>query len=333
MPYRPDGDFLQDDDPPWDVAPEEPEGGGWWKWAVAVASLALFGGVVWYAYSTGATGPIGPIRTVEAEAGPYKVKPQNPGGEIIPDQDKLVFNEAVGRVTDTEDMLGDEAEAPQAKPESVPVRKFVPPPPPPKPEPPPKPVEAAPTEPTSQVAAAQPPAPQSPMSPAPASRAPGVQAAAAQATPTPAHPPPVPPAAPPAAAKSATAPTFAPVPVQVKTAETTPPAKADAHPPATAAPVPPPPAAAEHKPSGGKTPMVQLGAYASEAGAMESWAQVQRKQGSIVAGLSPRVMKVEAPGKGELFRLVIGPFADRPAAVTVCTQLKAEGRDCIVNAY
>ncbi len=328
MPYRPDGDFLQDDDPPWDDAPQEPEGGGWWKWAVAVASLALFGGVVWYAYSTGATGPIGPIRTVEAEPGPYKIKPQNPGGEIIPDQDKLVFNEAVGRTTETDDMLGDEPEAPQAKPESVPVRKFVPPPPPPKPEPPPKPPEAVPPRAAETAPAAS--------APHAAPAEPAQHTATPAAVPAPATPPQ-------AASKPPAPPTFAPVPVQVKTAENSAP-KADApaatpqHPSITPPAGEPKPAAEqkaapEQKAASGKTPMVQLGAYASEAGALESWGQVQRKQGAIVAGLSPRVIRFEAPGKGELYRLLIGPFADRPSAVNVCNQLKAQGRDCLVNVY
>ena len=56
------------------------------------------------------------------------------------------------------------------------------------------------------------------------------------------------------------------------------------------------------------------------------------KQGAVVGGLTPQVIKFNAPGKGDLYRLVIGPFADRSAATDVCAQLKAQGRDCIVNA-
>lgn len=308
MPYRPDGDFLQDDESRWDDAPEEAEGGAWWKWAVAVLSLTLFGGVVWYAYTSGSSGSIGPVRTVEADSKPYKFKPDNPGGEIIPDQDKLVFNEAVGRTTDTEDILGDEPEAPQSKPEPVAVRKFVP------------------------------PAPRPPPAPEPAPEAPPVADAAKQVgdklatVPPPAAPPkPADPAKAPPAAKADSA--MNPVGVIVQHPGALPgPAEAPTPPQSAAEATPVTPQIVEPQPAGSKAPVVQLGAYGSEAGAMDSWAQVQRKQGSVVAGLTPQVIKFNAPGKGDLYRLVIGPFADRGAATDVCAQLKAQGRDCIVNA-
>ncbi len=316
MPYRPDGDFLQDDQlSQWDSEPEEAESGGWWKWAVAVASLAIFGGVVWYAYTTGASGPSGPVRTVEADLTPYKVKPQNPGGEIIPDQDKLVFNEAVGRPEETEDMLGDVAEAPQSKPEPIAVRKFKPPVPAAKPAPTPV------TEPArGEAVTALTPAPTAPTGTAPAGTAPQTVPGTK----------PVPVLSGPAAKPGDDA------AVDAKQAEAKPvtPALDAMAQPAVAQPVAPPPATEVKAPppSGGKSPVVQLGAYASTEGAMESWGQVQRKQGAIVASLSPQVIKISVPGKGDLYRLVIGPFADRQSAVQVCTQLKAQGRDCLVNA-
>ncbi len=308
MPYRPDGDFLQDDESRWDDAPEEAEGGAWWKWAVAVLSLTLFGGVVWYAYTSGSAGPSGPVRTVEADSKPYKAKPENPGGEIIPDQDKLVFNEAVGRTTDTEDILGDEPEVPQSRPEPVRVGKFVPPAPKPPPAPEPA-AEAAPAEPTPP-AAGQPD---------------GDKLAA---VPPAALAKPVDPAKTAPAAKTETATKSTGVVVQqpgAVLAPSAPPTPAAEAKPAT-------PRIVEPKPAGAKSPVVQIGAYGSEAGAMDSWAQVQRKQGAVVAGLTPQVIKFNAPGKGDLYRLVIGPFADRGAATDVCSQLKAQGRDCIVNA-
>ena len=313
MPYRPDGDFLQDDESRWDDAPEEAEGGAWWKWAVAVLSLALFGGVIWYAYTSGSSGTIGPVRTVEADPTPYKAKPENPGGEIIPDQDKLVFNEAVGRTTETEDMLGDAPEAPQSRPEPVAVRKFVPPTPKPPPAPEPAPQAALPEAfPPVANAAQQMPPPPTAVAPVTAAK-------------------PADPAKTVPAAKANAATTAGGVVVQ----------QPGTVPAASGAPVPASPAdgsmpvtpqIVEAKPAGAKSPVVQLGAYGSEAGAMDSWAQVQRKQGSVVAGLTPQVIKFSSPEKGDLYRLVIGPFTDRSAAADVCVQLKAQGRDCIVNA-
>jgi cell division septation protein DedD len=118
---------------------------------------------------------------------------------------------------------------------------------------------------------------------------------------------------------------------EAKPATPSPDAAAQAAPPQPVAP-PPAPEAKAAPASGGKSPVVQLGAYGSNAGAMESWGEVQRKHGGIVASLSPQVIKISVPGKGDLYRLVIGPFADRQSAVQVCTQLKAQGRDCLVNA-
>lgn len=322
MPYRPDGDFLQDDQlsSRWDDEPEERESSGWWKWAVAVASLAIFGGVVWYAYSTGASGPSGPVKTFEADASPYKVRPENPGGEIIPDKDKLVFNEAVGRPEESEDMLGAMPETPQAKPEPIVVRKFTPP---------------APPKPPVQVAAAE-PAPPDTAAPESATPAPPAEVPlpAAEASPSTAINAPPPAAAPledrpgqESAPGAATQPGTQSDLANMTIGETPPWKDGDPVPPATATPAPPTPA------SGGKSPVVQLGAYASNDAAMQAWSDVSRKYADAVGGASPQVVKISVPGKGDLYRLVIGPYGSRDQATEVCVQLKSRGRDCIVNAH
>jgi hypothetical protein len=304
VPYRPDGDFLEDDplSARWEEAPER-EGGAWWKWAVALASLLIFGGVVWYAYSAGGVGPVGPVRTVEAEPGPYKVRPTNPGGEVIPDQDKLVFGEAVGRPQETEDVLGPPPEAPQAKPEPVLVRPYTPPPP------------------------AQPPAQPAPAETPPAAAPPAAVPPVADASPTIGE---APPAMAPGASDGAG-------PIEDRPGQEGGPPAADlaelttGEPPpwkaGEAAASPPDPA-----PPAPGAPMVQLGAYASEAKAMQSWEQVRREHEVVIGAVEPRVVKVAIAGKGDFYRLLIGPYADRGHAVETCVQLKARGRDCIVHA-
>jgi hypothetical protein len=59
--------------------------------ALAVVTLASFVGVVWYAYSTGMReGSEFAAPTLRPD-GPSKVAPENPGGQQIADQDKLVY--------------------------------------------------------------------------------------------------------------------------------------------------------------------------------------------------------------------------------------------------
>ncbi len=61
--------------------------------AVAVLALAVFAGVVWYAYQWGVGDEqIVELAVVRAEPGPEKVKPEDPGGMQIPYQENLVLN-------------------------------------------------------------------------------------------------------------------------------------------------------------------------------------------------------------------------------------------------
>lgn len=58
----------------------------------AVGLLLLFVLVAWYAYVSGArSGAGGPVPLVQADATPFKMRPEQPGGMEIPHQDKLVF--------------------------------------------------------------------------------------------------------------------------------------------------------------------------------------------------------------------------------------------------
>ena len=57
---------------------------------IAVLALAGFTAIVLYSYGGGEGGDVVPL--ISAEGGPYKVRPEKPGGMSVPDQDKQVFS-------------------------------------------------------------------------------------------------------------------------------------------------------------------------------------------------------------------------------------------------
>ncbi len=85
-----------------DYEDEEPGGalaGTVSKVLAVLVVVGLFGAVILYAYSwtTGAPDQRGQdVPVVEAEPGPEKVKPEDPGGMDVPYQDQLVLNQSEG---------------------------------------------------------------------------------------------------------------------------------------------------------------------------------------------------------------------------------------------
>ena len=69
--------------------------------------------------------------------------------------------------------------------------------------------------------------------------------------------------------------------------------------------------------------------------AMQQFADLQQKFGSVLGSKAPDVVEANLPGKGAYHRLVVGPPASRDAATSVCSQLKAAGytADCWVTAF
>ena len=76
--------------------------------------------------------------------------------------------------------------------------------------------------------------------------------------------------------------------------------------------------------------VLQLGAFASQELANGAWAGY-RARFSVLGPLAHDVQQADV-GKGTLYRLRAGPFANRAAAVETCTQLKAAGGNCFVAA-
>jgi cell division septation protein DedD len=112
------------------------------KWGLAVFSVLICAGLFWFALQSSNQRE---LLTVHADGEPYKVRPDDPGGMVVPHRDKQVFGVAVGRPDQPEESLGAAPEEPVERvaeaPKPVPEPRSVPEPEP-EPEPEPKPAPA-----------------------------------------------------------------------------------------------------------------------------------------------------------------------------------------------
>jgi len=292
-------------------------------------------------------------QVVKADDTPYKVKPDDPGGMQVDNQDKMIYDRvAKGAPPSRVENLLPAPEEPHAPPVQAAPKAEAPP------------SASSPADQTSsssddslaklvarlsaeksasekeQVPAAAPPS------------APAVQVAEAGSAPP---PPPLPttssasavpanaqviqPAAPastaagspmllvpadtgappsPSSAPATVAVTQAPAPVTAAT-----PAAAPA---AASAPV----VAAQQQVAAAGGVSIQLASARSEDAALSEWKRISGKNSDLLANLSPTVMQAEVPDKGTFFRLRAGPLADRPAAESLCGALAARNVSCIV---
>lgn len=299
--------------------------------AGVVIGVAAVAGIGWYLWNTGALGGGGPVdgvpQLVKANSDPYKVKPENPGGMQVENQDKLVYDRvAKGEAPPRVENLLPAPEEPKAPPKpAAPPPEAVKPEAPPvetaKAEPPPaeaaKPVEAAKPEPAKEVAKAEPAKPAAPAKADQDDLASLVAAATGgrEAATGPIN-------TKPGAAPAAQAPApEAPAPqTQVAAA------------PLVAVPAPAPAAA---PPAVSPAAMagafqIQLASARSEQGAMGEWNRIVGKNKDALAGLTPNVARVDLGEKGVFFRLRAGPLKDKAAADAVCSALGAQNVGCIV---
>lgn len=334
MSLRDDLDYDTRDDA-YDYPPERPErprrrllplllaGGG----------IALFSGVIWYAYTAGkqtAVGPDGVTPLIQANQAPTKQRPDQPGGMEVPHQDKLVY-----------DRLTPDASAPPA------VERLLPPPE----APVPRPV----LTPQQQVAQLQQqlqaPAPgmagmqgmqgmagmlgmQGMGLPAAPPQPPGMAGnQAAALPPVPATTPEPRPSGPPRTAAPAKPP--ATKPVEAKPA---PAAAAPAKPPAAEAkPAPAKPPAAEAKPAAVAKPpaaaaggfRVQLASVRTEEEAQSEWKRFQAHHKGQLGNLTLVVKKTDLGEKGVFYR-VQGGGVDEARAKAICAELKGQNVGCQV---
>jgi cell division septation protein DedD len=103
-----------------------------------------------------------------------------------------------------------------------------------------------------------------------------------------------------------------------------------ATPPAATAPAPTAPAPAPQVAGLTKGFDLQLAALRSQDTAKQEAARLQRNLGSLLGEHSIQVLDPRPGGTAPVYRLRIGPFADRASAQGLCTQLKTKKQDCFV---
>ena len=74
--------------------------------------------------------------------------------------------------------------------------------------------------------------------------------------------------------------------------------------------------------------VLQIGAFPTQAEADAASARFKQAHAATLAGTSSEVRRADLGSGGIWYRVLIGPFADRPAADRTCAQLKAEGGTC-----
>lgn len=288
---------LADKVPIYDLADEDPEeerSRAPLLVVIALVVLAAFAGVVWLAYTQGVErGRQGASLVITAPEGPVRVAP--PESAPAPLTGLNVYNEPVS----PEQEAKASALAPRTKAgaEPPPIRLS----------------QAAPqSAPATKAPAAQAPAPQARPAAPPAAAAAAPPAQTAQAA-----RPPQPAAAAPASATAA--PAAGPQAGPAQTAQA-------ARPPQ---PAPAAPASATRALSGAA--VIQVGAFESQELANSAWAAFRARH-EMAANLAPDVQRADLGAKGVMYRLRVGPFADRTAATDACVQLKAAGANCFVAA-
>jgi hypothetical protein len=131
---------------------------------VVLVALGGFVGIVWHAYNQGkAGGGDAVVPLLKADDSPTKVRPDQPGGMDVPNQDKLIYDRLApgGQIATPQiERLLPPAEAPVARPPAPGERQVT-------------------TAPSPNAVPAQPPIPVAP--PAPSQAVPPTQAPAAQA--------------------------------------------------------------------------------------------------------------------------------------------------------
>jgi cell division septation protein DedD len=270
---------------------------------LALLVLAMFGGVVWLAYTQGVARGRGETPVLTAAAGPERVAPpQGTGGNTVPYQGFKIYEQPA-----PPDDSADSAAPP--KPAASPAPAAEAPKPAsaaeaPKPVPPPvaPKVAAAPPKPASAAPVGKPAAAAPPKSVAALIQQANATPPAAEAT------------KPAAMVKQPPAPVGGPATAAPRQLGTVAPA---------ASPVP----ATKPAASGGY--VLQIGAYKSQADADAAWKVYKTKHAALLSAYSDDVQQADLGEKGTWYRLRISGFADKDMATSVCDRLKADGGTCI----
>lgn len=90
------------------------------------------------------------------------------------------------------------------------------------------------------------------------------------------------------------------------------------------------PARSVPQPSSSGSFVVQLSSQRTEAQATSSFRNMQRRF-SILSSYSPIIQRADLGAKGVFYRLQVGRFSTRSEAISFCENLKGAGGDCIVS--
>lgn len=320
------------------VFPEESEGEPassrpprrWAGGLLVMLAVAAFGGVVWFAYKWGlSSGYRDEIPTLMADARPVKVKPENPGGMVVPNQDKMVLHQSEEGSEQPVERLLSEPEVPEpleppqgtgpeiasiTETEATAAASAA--------------AEATGTETSDSAAAAPEAAPSVPAPAEPAPPAPAVAEAEPAAVPEPAPEP------------TATA-------SQSIEASAAPAAGGGASAGAAAGQAAGGASGAASGGGAGSTTLaqaaglqvaaiqkgdyvIQLASVTSSDAASQEWSRLQKTFPSLLGDMSLAVQ--QATVKGTLYhRVQTGPFPSRATAQDMCAQIKAKKQACIVQ--
>lgn len=356
------------------MAPEPRRGvlGGWSRGRrraagalTGLVSVAIIAAYIWSGNDGADPEAYDEPPLIQAEEGPVRVAPDEPGGMEIPHRDKLVLQRVPGAEEDPRrERLLPPPEEPLPPPREEPVAAYEPPPEsqPPVPAPReslgagaapagPRPSAVAPSggdqAPRPAVPTAQKPMVKSEPPPPARTQAPPAPAqAAAQAKPaegprplipqtqqTLRQPPPQQPA-PPRASGSTGSGTAAgsgtyvwPSDVGEGASRSAPPRPEAAKTGETKTAYALPPAAA---PSGSGAFLVQLAAVSTPEQAQAAWSRLRGNNGDLLAGLSPSYARTDLGSKGVVYRLRAGPVQGETRARALCAQLSGRNVDCMV---
>ncbi len=265
---------------------------------LSLVTLSAFGGGVWFAYQQGVReGQTLAPPLVRADTSPTRIVPVEPGGMVVANQDKRVFDTmAPADLGPRVEQLLPPPETPMAPPIAEPrvVAPLTPLPP-------------------TRVATA---APVADVVPTPVPDAPVVAL-----TPRAEAPNGVP--VPPRAAVPEAAPADGRPLALLPPAATPAPAAVAPRPATTTATATPLTAAA------GGTFRIQLGSYGDAKAAMDNWDVLKRKYATILTGMQPTVIAATVQGR-TYHRLQAGPLGTVAAANDMCARVKAGGTDCLV---
>ncbi len=80
-----------------------------------------------------------------------------------------------------------------------------------------------------------------------------------------------------------------------------------------------------------KTWHVQLISLPSKAGAQKAWPKILKAHSTLLSGLPHDIAEVQIKGKGKFYRLRVGDFAKHQDAQNLCNKLKARKQDCTLT--